>query len=230
MVRSKEVHVNRSSDSSAMRAVSYPRLRRVLAAVSAWALVGNALANPTGSQTVAGQVSTVSSGNQLLITNSPGAILNWQSFSIMPGELTRFIQQSSTSSVLNRIVGQDPSKILGALQSNGKVLLINPNGIVFGGGAQVNVNGLVASSLNLSNADFLAGKLKFSATGSAGDVVNHGAITTPSGGQVYLIAPNVTNDGLITSPVGDVMLAARSECRSRGFERSRCARGCQRAG
>jgi filamentous hemagglutinin family protein len=171
-------------------------------------LAGEAAANPTGMQVVAGQVSTVTSGNQLLITNSPGAILNWQSFSIMPGELTRFIQQSASSAVLNRITGQSPSQILGALQSNGKVFLINPNGIVFGAGSRVDVNGLVASSLDLSDADFLAGHLKFSSTRATGNVNNYGGITTPSGGQVYLIAPNVTNSGIITSPSGDVMLAA----------------------
>ena len=73
-------------------------------------LAGKAYANPTGADVVAGQVSMVGSPNQLLITNSPGAIINWQSFSILPGELTRFIQQSSSSSVLNRITGQDPTK------------------------------------------------------------------------------------------------------------------------
>ena len=183
-------------------------LRKLFAGTLGCALAAGAFANPTGMQVVAGQVSTVTSANSLLITNSPGAIINWQSFSILQGELTRFIQQSASSSVLNRITGQDPSKILGALQSNGKVFLINPNGIVFGAGAQVDVNGLVASSLGLSNADFLAGKLKFSGAATAGSVTNNGGITTPSGGQVYLIAPNVTNNGLITSPAGDVMLAA----------------------
>ena len=183
-------------------------LRTALATALLCTLAGEVAANPTGMQVVAGQVSTVTSGNQLLITNSPGAILNWQSFSIMPGELTRFIQQSSTSSVLNRITGQNPSQILGALQSNGKVFLINPNGIVFGAGSRVDVSVLVASSLDLSDANFLAGDLKFSSTRTTGNVSNAGGITTPSGGQVYLIAPNVTNTGIITSPGGDVMLAA----------------------
>ena len=101
----------------------------------------------------------VSAGNQLTITNTPGAIINWQSFSINAGEVTRFIQQNSQSTVLNRVVGQDPSQILGALQSNGKVFVINPNGILFGAGAQVDVNGLVASSLKLSNEDFLVSSM-----------------------------------------------------------------------
>jgi filamentous hemagglutinin family protein len=179
-----------------------------LAVACACVLAGNASANPTGAEIVAGQVDIAASPNRLLITNSPGAIINWQSFSILPGELTQFIQQSSSSSVLNRITGQDPTAILGALQSNGKVFLINPNGIVFGAGARVDVNGLVASTLNLSNTDFQAGKLRFDGTSAAGDVSNQGAITTPSGGQVYLIGSSVTNGGVITSPGGDVVLAA----------------------
>jgi filamentous hemagglutinin family protein len=181
----------------------------VTAAALALVLAGNlASANPTGPQIVAGQVSVAGAGKQLTVTNSPGSIINWQSFSIAPGELTRFVQQNASSSVLNRITGQNPSQILGALQSNGKVFLINPNGIVFGANSRVDVNGLVASSLNLSDADFLAGKFKFSDDGNAGRVRNEGAITTPNGGQVYLIAPDVTNSGLITTPGGDVLLAA----------------------
>jgi filamentous hemagglutinin family protein len=167
-----------------------------------------AYANPTGPQIVAGQVSISGTGNQLTVTNSPGSIINWQSFSIAPGELTRFVQQNASSSVLNRITGQNPSQILGALQSNGKVFLINPNGIIFGANSRVDVNGLVASSLNLTDADFLSGKFEFSADGNAGPVRNEGAITTPNGGQVYLIASDVTNSGLITAPGGDVVLAA----------------------
>jgi filamentous hemagglutinin family protein len=203
-------NTNRYSLAIAIHAVSCRS--QALAGLLACALAGGvAFANPTGPQIVAGQVSIVGSGNQLSITNSPGAIINWQSFSISAGELTRFIQQSSSSSVLNRITGQNPSQVFGTLQSNGKVFLINPNGVLFGRGAQVNVSGLVASSLNLSDADFLTGKLDFSGSsgaGKLGDISNQGAITTPSGGQVYLIAPNVANGGIITSPAGDVMLAA----------------------
>ena len=182
---------------------------RVLPLLVALCFAGNgAWANPAGPQVVNGQAGFFNQGNTLSITNSPGAIINWQSFSISPGELTRFNQQNSSSSVLNRIVGLDPSKILGALQSNGRVFLINPNGILFGQGAQVDVNGLVASTLNISNADFISGKMNFQAGTKAGDISHQGAITTPSGGQVYLIAPNIENTGIITSPKGEVLLAA----------------------
>ncbi|MES2207669.1 MAG: filamentous hemagglutinin N-terminal domain-containing protein [Pseudomonadota bacterium] len=167
-----------------------------------------AWANPADAQVVNGQVSFSKQGNLLSITNSPGSIINWQNFSINPGEITRFTQQNGSSSVLNRIVGQNPSHILGALQSNGRVFLINPNGVVFGQGAQIDVNGLVASTLSISNEDFLSGRLHFKAGASAGNLENQGVITTPTGGHVYLIAPNVENSGIINSPKGEVLLAA----------------------
>ncbi|MFC7288768.1 filamentous hemagglutinin N-terminal domain-containing protein [Herminiimonas glaciei] len=170
--------------------------------------IGSAAANPSNPSVAHGQVSFSQNGNVYTITNSPSAIINWASFSINAGEVVRFIQQNSSSSVLNRVTGQNPSQILGALESNGRVFLINPNGIVFGAGSQVNVAGLVASTLAISDSNFLAGKNKFTAGDVAGAVSNLGGITTPSGGQVYLIAPDVSNSGIITSPKGDVVLAA----------------------
>jgi filamentous hemagglutinin family protein len=156
----------------------------------------------------AGQASFNQQGNVFSITNTPGTIINWQSFNVQAGEITRFIQQNGDSAVLNRVLGQDPTKILGALQSNGKVFLINPNGILFGQGARVDVNGLVASTLNISDADFLAGRKRFAAGPAAGAVRNEGTIATPSGGQVFLIAPDVENTGIVSAPNGDVILAA----------------------
>ncbi|MGH6691963.1 MAG: filamentous hemagglutinin N-terminal domain-containing protein, partial [Gammaproteobacteria bacterium] len=146
-------------------------------------------------------------GNLLQITNSPNAIINWQSFSIGANEITRFLQQSASSAVLNRVTTQNPSTILGALQSNGRVFLINPNGILFGAGAQVDVAGLVASTLNMSDADFLGGRLRFT-DGLGKSVVNEGSINTGTGGSVYLIGSGVTNNGIIRSPQGEVVLAA----------------------
>ncbi|HYD94083.1 MAG TPA: filamentous hemagglutinin N-terminal domain-containing protein [Noviherbaspirillum sp.] len=181
--------------------------RRLLTALVAGCF-GSAAANPVGPQVINGQASFSTQGNVLSVTNTPGAIINWQGFSINAGELTRFIQQNAGSAVLNRVTGGDPSQILGALQSNGRVFLVNPNGILFGQGAQVDVNGLVASTLNIGNDDFIKGKWNFQAGDKAGSLKNQGAITTPAGGQVVLIAPNVENSGIITSPRGDVMLAA----------------------
>ncbi|MBX3663399.1 MAG: filamentous hemagglutinin N-terminal domain-containing protein [Burkholderiales bacterium] len=161
-------------------------------------------ANPTAPQVAAGAASFQTSGNTLTVTNAPGTIINWQSFSIGAGELTRFQQQSALSAVLNRVTGSDPSSILGALTSNGRVFLVNPHGIVFGQGAVINTAGFIASTLNINDADFLAGRLKFEGGG-------HGALrnagTIQAGGDIFLVGPQVENSGLIRSDNGSVVLA-----------------------
>ncbi len=183
-------------------------LRPKAAALAVAACFSSAvLANPTVPTVVHGTASFAQAGSILNVTNSHNAIINWGSFSIGVNELTKFIQPSALSAVLNRVVGQDPSAILGALQSNGRVFLINPNGILFGAGSQINVAGLVASTLNMSNADFLAGRMNFTDGAGAGSVVNQGSINA-SGGPVYMVGNAVTNNGIITSPGGEVVLAA----------------------
>ncbi|MDD5176424.1 MAG: caspase family protein [Sterolibacterium sp.] len=176
------------------------------AILSTWVLAPLALANPVGPTVAAGTANFATNGNTFTVTNSPNAIINWQQFNIGQNELTRFVQQSAQSAVLNRIGGGSPSQVLGGLQSNGRVFLVNPNGIIFGNNAVVDVAGLVASTLNLSNADFLANKLSFA--GGGGSLSNQGSITTPVGGSVYLIGGNVSNQGLIRTPQGQVLLAA----------------------
>ncbi|MPZ43835.1 MAG: filamentous hemagglutinin N-terminal domain-containing protein [Betaproteobacteria bacterium] len=168
-----------------------------------------AWANPVGPAVTHGQASFNAQGKSLTITNSPGTIINWKGFSIGAGETTRFVQQSTASAVLNRVVGRDPSAIFGALQSNGRVFLINPNGILFGAGAQINTAGLVASTLDIMDADFLMGRMRFGNTPGAGPLSNAGEIRTPMGGRVLLISPEgVENTGIIHSPKGEVILAA----------------------
>jgi len=184
------------------------RLAAVSVAIACVFAAGQAQANGTNPTVVAGQAHFSTLGSSLNITNSPGVIINWQGFSIGAGETTRFIQQSAASSVLNRVLGSNPSVILGTLISNGRVFLINPSGILVGQGARIDVAGLVASTLDLSNQDFLAGRLNFASNPLAGKVENQGSITTPSGGSVYLVGANVTNSGIINSPQGDVILAA----------------------
>src|SRR5471032_2603960 len=180
------------------------RLKLVTVAVASCFAAEIAHANPLGAVVVNGQVSFSSNGNLLQIINTPGAIINWRGFSIGANEITRFIQQSASSSVMNRVTGVDPSVILGTLASNGRVFLINPNGINFGVGSQVNTAGLVASTLGLSDGDFLAGRYRFTEVPGAGGVVNQGVITTPTGGSIYLIAPSVTNSGVIRSDSGEI--------------------------
>jgi filamentous hemagglutinin family protein len=148
----------------------------------------------------------ITSGNTMNVTtNLNRSLIQWNTFSIGQGGTVNFNQPSSVSAVLNRVMGGVPSEILGAMNSNGRVYLINPNGITFGAGAQIDVAGLVASTLNLSNSDFLANRLVFTDGAGAGSVVNRSNINS---GEVYLVGKSVTNEGLIKTPKGEVVLAA----------------------
>jgi filamentous hemagglutinin family protein len=145
-------------------------------------------------------------GSMVITQTTHNAVINWQSFNVAAGESVRFDQPNSNSVALNRVLGSDPSSILGTLSANGKVFLVNPNGILFGKDASVNVGGLVASSLNIGDADFMAGHYRFSGAGK-GTVANLGAINAP-GGYVALLGANVSNDGVIAARLGSVALAA----------------------
>src|SRR5512140_2258465 len=182
--------------------------RKALAIAVASCFAGYAYANPNGPSVISGAATFATSNKTLSVTNTPGAIINWQGFSVKADEVTRFIQQNAQSAVLNRVTGQEHSTILGQLQSNGRVYLINPNGITIGAGARIDAAGFVASSLKLSDKDALAGTVNLQDAGSSGKVINNGTITTTTGGFVYLVAPNVENNGVITSPKGEIILAA----------------------
>lgn len=169
---------------------------------------------PRGAAVVQGQAAIVTQGNRMTVTNSAGAVLNWQSFSIGAGASVQFNQPSASSSVLNRVVGSDPSAILGSLSSNGQVWLLNPYGVLFGRDARVDVAGLVASTLAISDADWRAQRLGLTASpqtqaANAG-ITNQGELRTTNGGRVLLIggAGGVANSGLIEAPDGQIVLAA----------------------
>ncbi|MBI5891234.1 MAG: filamentous hemagglutinin N-terminal domain-containing protein [Nitrosomonadales bacterium] len=187
--------------------VSGMRLKPISLAI-ACCFAFNAQANPLGGTVVNGQASFNTTGNTLTVTNTPGTIINWQGFSINANEVTHFAQQSASSTVLNHVVTNNPSVILGTLSSNGQVYLLNANGIMFGAGSTVDVAGLVATTLNLSDADFLAGRHNYTAAPGAQNIVNAGNINAQQGGQIYLIAPNVENNGIIKAPNGEILLAA----------------------
>ncbi|MBL8384439.1 MAG: filamentous hemagglutinin N-terminal domain-containing protein, partial [Burkholderiales bacterium] len=179
-----------------------------LALASAFSWPAGAQVLPSGASVVSGSAAIQQNGARLTVTNSPGAIINWQSFSIGAGATAQFVQQGASSSVFNRVTGSDPSAILGNLVSNGKVFLINPNGITVGAGARIDAAAFVASSLGISNADLLAGRFRFEATPGSANVVNHGTIVTQDGGFVYFVGRNVENSGIIHTPRGEIILAA----------------------
>jgi filamentous hemagglutinin family protein len=169
-------------------------------------------ANPAGviSSQGVGSIQGLGTSQVTIQQIAPKGIINWNSFNIAPGEVTRFIQPSSQAIILNRIHDASPSQIFGSLLANGSVILLNSNGILFGKGAQVNVNGLVASSLNLTDLNFLSGNYLFEGNSLNSFVKNAGSIQTAAGGYVYLFAPNVENSGLISSPEGHITLASGS--------------------
>ena len=168
---------------------------------------GPVWALPSGGVVSAGGASIVSTPGSTTITqSSQNVAINWQSFNIGAGEAVRFIQPNANAIALNRVLGADPSSLLGSLSANGKVFLVNPNGILFGRGASVNVGGLVASTLAISDSDFMAGRYNFTGSGH-GAVVNQGSINA-DGGYVALLGAQVSNEGVITARLGSVVLAA----------------------
>ena len=132
----------------------------VMSAFLSGALTVHALdpgALPTGGQIVAGQGSISGAGNAMTVfQNTQKMIANWSTFNIGQNASVRFNQPNPSAIALNRVQSQNPSQILGSLTANGQVWLVNPSGILFGSTARVDVGGLVASSLNITNENFLA--------------------------------------------------------------------------
>lgn len=187
---------------------SFPLKQLAFAVALAFAAAHSAYALPTGEQVVAGDVSVSRPDARNLAVNqgSVNAIVNWQGFSIRSNEGVTFNQPSAASVILNRVVGNDASGIYGSLTANGKVFLVNPNGVLFAPGASVNVGGLVASTLDIGNDDFRAGRYRFS--GNGGTVENRGDLHASDYGTIVLLGGKVRNDGTITAKLGTVGLAA----------------------
>ncbi|MBQ0132601.1 MAG: filamentous hemagglutinin N-terminal domain-containing protein, partial [Comamonas sp.] len=164
---------------------------------------------PTGGQVTAGQAAIGQSGNQMTVTQgSDKAIIHWQGFDTGSQAGVQFVQPSSSAVALKRVVAGSASQIQGQLNANGQVWVVNPSGVVFGAGSQVNVGGLVASTMDTTDADFLSGKARFSRNGSTASVTNQGRITAADGGTVALLAAQVANEGVIRAQMGNVALAA----------------------
>jgi filamentous hemagglutinin family protein len=186
---------------------SWLRGSSALAGLFVLAAGSTAYAAPTGGVVAAGGATISGSPSAMTISQSTqNTAINWQGFSIGNGEAVNFVQPNSSAVALNRVLGPDPSTILGNLSANGKVFLVNPSGVLFGANSQVNVGGLVASTLQISDTDFMAGQYRFSGAGT-GSVVNQGFITA-DGGSVALLGANVSNQGVISARMGAVSLAA----------------------
>jgi filamentous hemagglutinin family protein len=169
-----------------------------------------AWSNPAGGQVTSGSATITQSGNTTTINQTSNkTIINWKDFSVGTHETTQFNQPSSSSVALNRVTGGNPSQILGSLKSNGMVYLINPNGILFGKNARVDVGGLVASTSQISDKSFLSGTQQFTPGGVAGaSIVNEGHISVKNAGIAVLVSPTVINQGVITANLGTIHLAS----------------------
>jgi filamentous hemagglutinin family protein len=198
----------------------------------AWSLSpAIALANPTGGVAIAGQANMATQGNKLIVTTQNGAgtnysAINWQSFSIPSGSTTYFQQPGATSTSINRVVTNTPSQLFGTLGSNGKLVLVNQSGIAVGAGAVVGTAGFTASSLRMSDADALAGRLLFGdGLASSAAVSVQGRILARSG-DVVLLGSSVDTgkDALIQAPNGSTILAAgrQIELTGRVWKASAC--------
>ncbi|EOA04030.1 hemagglutinin-like protein [Herbaspirillum frisingense GSF30] len=164
---------------------------------------------PNGWSVVNGNVTFTQNGNTLNINQlSPQAIAKFASFSIGADAAVNVNQPNAAAALLAKVTGADISQIYGKLSATGTVVLYNPNGVVIGPSGTIDAARFIATSLAISDSDFLAGKLNFAKQGTAGLVDNQGKIESATGGSVYLIGSSVSNSGIIKSPQGEVILAA----------------------
>lgn len=198
-----------------------------MAIALAFGLSPVAWGNPQGGVAVVGSVTTTSNGNQLLVTTQNGAgqnysAINWQSFSIPAGSSTYFQQPSAVSTSINRVVTSTPSLVYGTLGSNGHLVLVNQSGITVGAGAVVDTAGFTASALRMSDADALAGRMRFGEGDSQTGTVSVQGQVLARQGDVVLLGANVNtgSNALIQAPNGNVLLAAgqQIDITGRGLE------------
>jgi filamentous hemagglutinin family protein len=188
-----------------------PRVASIAMCIAlALGAAGTAHAGQTGGQIVSGNGAINQSGAITTINqNSQQLSLNWQRFDIAPNETVNFVQPGRDAIAVNRILGNSASEIYGHLNANGQVWLINPNGVLFGQGSQVNVGGLVASTLDTSDSSLSSNTRSFSGDGK-GSIVNKGSIRAANGGYVALLGNTVSNQGTISAQLGTVAMGGGS--------------------
>ncbi|MBT4444964.1 MAG: filamentous hemagglutinin N-terminal domain-containing protein, partial [Waddliaceae bacterium] len=150
-------------------------------------------------------------GNSMVVDqHTDKAIINWDEYSIADNELVQYMQPGADSIALNKITGANPSEIMGSLVANGQIFIINPNGILFGPDSHVNTAGLLATTLNISDADFLEGNYEFSQDQykELASIINKGEIVIADNGYAVIVAPLVSDEGLIVANLGTVHVGA----------------------
>ena len=169
----------------------------------------HAMALPQGGQVAAGAADIAASQAEMAIHQATqNAVINWNSFNIGAGERVNIYQPNAQAALLNRVLGGNPSEIFGTLSANGRVFLVNPAGVLFAPGAQVNAGAIVASTMNITNVDFMAGKYAFVGTPSDGKIINRASLIARNEGTVALLGKNVVNEGVIVARKGAAVLVA----------------------
>ncbi|NKJ39995.1 MBG domain-containing protein [Rhizobium sp. SG570] len=187
------------------------RLVALLASTAlAHATVAPAQSLPSGGQVAAGSITigTPSAGALTINQTSGSAVVNWQSFNVGKANRVTFVQPDANAAILNRVTGETSSTISGQINANGQVYLINPNGIAITSSGTVKAGAFVASTLGISDDDFMGGKRSFTGDGASAPVTNAGAITINRGGYMALIGGTVANAGVITVPMGKAALGS----------------------
>lgn len=174
---------------------------------------GIALAGPTGEDVVGGTADIIrpDANNTIINQLTNRAAINWQTFNIDADEYVIFNQPGASSIVLNRVLGGDASYILGHLQANGQVFLLNPNGVYFTHGASLDVQGFLGATLDMDPHDFMAGDFSLSQSSDASisrRVINDGVIIAGPGGYVVLAGDYTENTGVITANAGSIALVS----------------------
>ena len=171
-----------------------------------------ALALPEGGAVAAGSatISTPTATSMRVEQATDRLIMDWTRFNIAANESVHFQQPSAAAIALNRVSGQEPSAIFGSLTATGQIFLLNPSGILFGPSSRVDVGALTASTLTMTNQDFLNSQYRFTQDPSAANaaVINQGLITAGPGGYVALLGAAARNEGMIQGQLGSIALAS----------------------
>jgi filamentous hemagglutinin family protein len=167
---------------------------------------------PTGGVVVGGSSTIIQApGATTINQSSERTAINWQSFNVGSNAQVTFNQPNAQAIALNRVTGGNLSIINGRIDANGQVVLVNQSGVVFAKGSQVNAENIVVSTADISPANFMAGKMVFDGAPNPGaQIINEGHLTAKQAGLVGLVAPQVSNSGVITARLGTVILAGAS--------------------
>ncbi len=164
---------------------------------------------PVVDRIVAGSITVHQDAGQTTVRQAQQrGIVDWRTFNVGRDHTVRFQQPGASSITLNRVTTPDPSTIAGRISANGQVAIVNQSGVVFTQGAQVDAAGLIVSSANITNENFMAGRMVFDQPGRAdARIENAGTITIRDAGLAALVAPQVANRGTIAARLGRVALA-----------------------